>query len=65
MQDAVEIGQDTRSSFASSLPGAFHHPIKKTVFDNASPEARCEDQGETVYGLEAVCVHFSLIGEYG
>ena len=31
VQDAVEIGQDTRTSFASSLPGGFHHPIKKTV----------------------------------
>ena len=27
VQDAVEIGQDTRTSFASSLPGCFHHPI--------------------------------------
>ena len=31
VQDAVEIGQDTKTSFASSLPGGFHHPIKKTV----------------------------------
>ena len=31
VQDAVEIEQDTRSSFASSLPGGFHHPMKKTV----------------------------------
>ena len=31
VQDAMEIGQDTRTSFASSLPGGFHHPIKKTV----------------------------------
>ena len=28
VQDAVEIVQDTRTSFASSLPGGFHHPIK-------------------------------------
>ena len=27
----MEIGQDTRTSFASSLPEGFHHPIKKTV----------------------------------
>ncbi len=31
VQDAVEIGQDTRTSFAASLPGGFHHPIKKIV----------------------------------
>ena len=32
----MEIGQYTITSFPSSLPGGFH---------NASPEARCEDQG--------------------
>ena len=31
VQDAVEIGQDTTTSFAASLPGGFHHPINKTV----------------------------------
>ena len=31
MQDAVEIGHDPKTSFASSLPVGFHHPIKKTV----------------------------------
>ena len=31
VQDAVEIGQDTITSFAASLPGGFHHPINKTV----------------------------------
>ena len=31
VQDAVEIEQDIRTSFASSLRGGFHHPIKKTV----------------------------------
>ena len=31
VHDAMEIGQDTSTSFASSLPGGFHHPIKKTV----------------------------------
>ena len=31
VQDTVGIGQDTISSFASSLPGSFHHPIKETV----------------------------------
>ena len=31
VQDAVKIGQDTITSFASSLPGGFHHPIKKTL----------------------------------
>ena len=31
VQDAVDIAQDTRTSFAASLRGGFHHPIKKTV----------------------------------
>ena len=31
VQDAVEIGQDTKTSFTSSPPGDFHHPIKKSV----------------------------------
>ena len=31
VQDAVEIVQDTRTSFALSLPGYCHHSIKKTV----------------------------------
>ena len=31
VQDAVEIGQDMKTSFASYLPGGFHRPIKKTV----------------------------------
>ena len=63
LQNDVEIGQDTITSFASSLPGGFHHPIKRTF--EASPEARCEDQGKTIYGLEAVFVPPSLIREYG
>ena len=29
VQDAVEIEQDTRTNFASSLPGGFHHSIKQ------------------------------------
>ena len=31
VQDAVEIWQDTITSFASSLPGGFDDPINKTV----------------------------------
>ena len=33
VQDAVEIWKDTRTIFATStsLPGGFHHQIKKTV----------------------------------
>ena len=50
VQDAVEIGQDTRTSFATSLPGGFHHPIKKTV-ETAIPDARCENQGENCLRL--------------
>ena len=29
VQDAVEIVEDTRTSFATSLPGGFHYQIKK------------------------------------
>ncbi len=49
VQDAVEIGQDTITSFASSLPAGFHHPIKKYV--ETSPEARCEDKGDNYLRL--------------
>ena len=31
LQDAVKLGQETRTSLASSLPGGLHYPIKKTV----------------------------------
>ena len=29
VQDGMQIGHFTRTSFASSLPGGFHHPIKQ------------------------------------
>ena len=65
VQDAVEIGQDTRTSFASSLPGGFHHPIKKTVETMQVLKRGVKINGKTVYDLEAVFVHPSLIDEYG
>ena len=61
VQDAVEIGQDTRTSFATSLPGGFHHPIKKTV-----ETVQVLKRGvKTVYDLETVFVPSSLIDQYG
>ena len=50
VQDAKKLGQDTRTSFASSLPGGFHHPIKKTV-ETMQVLKRCVQI--KVYGLEA------------
>ena len=50
LQDAVEIGQDTRTSFASSIPGGVHHPIKKTV-ETMQVLKRGEDQGENCLRL--------------
>ena len=65
VQDAVEIGQDTRTSFATSLPGGFHHPIKKTVETVQVLKRGVKIKGTTVYELETVLVPPSLIDEYG
>ena len=65
VQDAVEIGQDTRTSFASSLPGCFHHPIKKTVETMQVLKRGVKIKGKTVYDLETVFVPPSLIDQYG
>ena len=64
VQDAVEIAQDTRTSFASSLPGGFHHPIKKTV-ETMHLKRGVKVNGKTVYDLETVFVPPSLIDQYG
>ena len=61
VQDAVDIGQDTRTSFASSLPGGFHHPIKKTVETMQVLKRGVKVSGKTVYELETVFVPPSLI----
>ena len=65
VQDAVEIGQDTRTSFASSLPGGFHHPIKKTVETMQVLKRGVKVNGKTVYELETGFVPPSLIDQYG
>ena len=65
VQDAVEIGQDTRTSFASSLPGSFHHLIKKTVETMQVLKRGAKIKGKAVYDLETVFVPPSLIGQYG
>ena len=62
VQDAMEIGQDTRTSFASSLPGGFHHPIKKTVETMQVLKRDVKIKGKTVYDLETV---FSAQGTTG
>ena len=54
VQDAVEIGQDTRTSFASSLPGGFHHPLKKTLETMQVLKRGVKIKGKTVYDLETV-----------
>ena len=63
VQDAMEIGQDTRTSFASSLPGGFHHPIKKTVETMQVLKRDVKIKGKTVYDLETVFVPPSLIDQ--
>ncbi len=63
VQDAVEIGQDTRTSFASSLPGGFHQPIKKTVETMQVLKRDVKIKGKTVYDLETVFVPPSLIDQ--
>ena len=64
VQDIVEIGQDTRTSFASSLPGGYHHPIKKTVATMQFQKRSAKIKGKTFYDLEAVFVPPSLIDDY-
>ncbi len=64
VQDAVEIGQDTNTSFASSLPGGFHHPIKKTVETMQFLKRGVKIKGKTVYDFETVCVPPSSIDQY-
>ena len=61
----MEIGQDTRTSFAPCIPGGFHHPIKKTVETMQVLKRGVKIDGKTVYDLEAVFVTSSLIDEYG
>ena len=56
VQDAVEIGQDVKTSFASSLPECFHHPIQKTLTTNKVLERGENVKGKTVYNMEAVFV---------
>ena len=51
VHDAVEIGQDTKTSFASSLPGGFHHPIKKTVETMQVLKRSVKIKGENCLGL--------------
>ena len=65
VQDAVEIGQDTRTSFATSLPGGFHQPIKKTVETVQFLMRGAKIKGKTVYDLETIFVPPSLIDQYG
>ena len=65
MLDAVDIGQDTRTSFASSLPGGFHDPTKKTVETMQVLKRGVKVNGKTVYKLETVFVPPSLIDQYG
>ena len=65
VQGAVEIGQDTRTSFASSLPGGFHHPIKKTFETMQVLKRGVKNKVKMVYGLKSVFVPPSLIDEYG
>ena len=64
VQDAGEIGQDTKTSFASSLPGGFHHPIKKTVETMQVLKRGVKIKGKTVYDIETVFVPPSFIDQY-
>ena len=63
VQDSVAIGQDMRTSFALSLPGGFHHPIKKTVVKTMQVLKRgVKIKGKTVYDLEAVFARLVIVG---
>ena len=60
VQDSVEIGQDTSTSFASSLLGGFGHPVKKTVDTMQVLKRGVKIKGKTVYDLATVFVPPSL-----
>ena len=60
--DAVEIGQDMKTCSASSLPGGFHHLIKKTVTTNQVLERGVKVNGKTVYDLETVFARLVIVG---
>ena len=62
VQDSVAIGQDMRTSFAVSLPGGFHHPIKKTVKTMQVLKRGVKIKGKTVYDLEAVFARLVIVG---
>ena len=64
VQDAVEIGQDTTTSFASFLPVGFHHPIKKTVETMQVLKRGVKIKGKTVYDFEIVFVPPSFTDQY-
>ena len=64
VQDAVEIGQGTTTSFASSLPGGFHRPIMKTVETMQVLKRGVKIKGKTVYDFETVFVPPSFIDQY-
>ena len=65
VQDAVEIGQDMITSFALSLPGGFHHPIKKPIKIMRVTKRHVKVKIKTEYDLKAVFVPPFLIDEYG
>ena len=65
VNDAMEIGQDTTTSLATSLPGGHHHPIKKTVETVQVLKRGVKIKWKTVYDLETVFVPPSLIDQYG
>ena len=65
VQDAMEIGHDTRTSFACSLPGSFHQPLKETVETMQVLKRGVKIKVKTVYDLETVFVPPSLIDQYG
>ena len=62
VQDSVAIGQDMRTSFALSLPGGFHHPIKKTVKTMQVLKRGVKIKGKTVCDLEAVFARLVIVG---
>ena len=65
VQDAVEIRQDTRTSFASSLPGGFHHPIENIVETMQVLKRGVKIKEKTVYDLDTVFVPPSITDQYG
>ena len=63
VQDAVQIGTDMYTAFASSIPDGFHKPIQKTVKTMQGLRRGVKVKDRTVYDLQAIFSRFLVAGQ--